>query len=84
METDDVRIVAIGTALWLVALVATLVFHDRLAEHDNGDWVWIALAGIFLGFARAALRRRRQRPPPRAADRPAPPTDRRRSSAPAA
>jgi hypothetical protein len=63
METDDVRIVALGTVLWLIALVATLVFHDRLADQGNDDWVWIALAGVFLGFV--GLRHvRRRRPPP--------------------
>jgi hypothetical protein len=61
METDDVRVVALGTALWLVALVAALVFHGRLAAHDNGDWVWVALAGVFLGFVGLRHVRRRQR-----------------------
>ena len=69
METDDVRVVALGTALWLVALITALVFHDRLAEHDNGDWVWVALAGVFLGFVGLRYVRRRRRglgaaPPP--------------------
>ena len=71
METDDVRIVALGTVLWLLALIATLVFHDRLAEQGNDDWVWIALAGVFLGFVglRHVRRRRATRddahhPPP--------------------
>jgi Protein of unknown function (DUF2530) len=63
METDDVRIVALGTALWLIALAATLVFHDRLAEHDNGDWVWVALAGVFLGGVGLRHVRRRRRAP---------------------
>jgi peptidoglycan/LPS O-acetylase OafA/YrhL len=61
METDDVRIVAVGTALWLVALVAAVVFHGRLADHGNGDWVWVALAGVFLGFVGLRHVRRRQR-----------------------
>jgi peptidoglycan/LPS O-acetylase OafA/YrhL len=61
METDDVRIVALGTALWLVALVAALVFHDHLADQDNGDWVWVALAGVFLGFVGLRHVHRRQR-----------------------
>ena len=77
METDDVRIVALGTVLWLIALAATLVFHDRLAEHDNADWVWVALAGVFLGLVGLRhVRRRRREPgagsppaePPRPAD----------------
>lgn len=55
------RVVALGTALWLVALIAALVFHDRLAEHDNGDWVWVALAGVFLGFVGLRHVRRHRR-----------------------
>jgi hypothetical protein len=78
METDDVRIVALGTVLWLVALAATLVFHDRLAEQGNDDWVWIALAGVFLGFVGLRhVRRRRPTPdarPPAAPPPPRPPT----------
>jgi hypothetical protein len=61
LETDDVRIVALGTALWLVALAVALVFHDRLSDHDNGDWVWIALAGAFLGLVGLRYVRRRKR-----------------------
>jgi hypothetical protein len=71
METDDVRIVALGTVLWLIALVATLVFHDRLTDEGNDDWVWIALAGVFLGFV--GLRHVRRRRPTPAARPPVPP-----------
>jgi peptidoglycan/LPS O-acetylase OafA/YrhL len=71
METDDVRIVALGTVLWLIALVAALVFHDRLADNDNGDWAWVALAGVFLGLVGLRHVRRRQHPPA-AANPPAP------------
>ena len=74
METDDVRVVALGTALWLVALIATLVFHDRLAEHDNGDWVWVALAGVFLGFVGLRHVRRRRRALDAGSPAPAPDT----------
>ena len=61
LETDDVRIVAIGTALWALALLATIVFHDQLADHGDADWVWTALAGTFLGLPGLRyVRRRRQ------------------------
>jgi hypothetical protein len=61
LETDDIRIVAIGTAVWAVALVATLVFHDRLAAHGNSQWVWVTLAGAFLGLVGLRhVRRHRQ------------------------
>ena len=49
LETSDVKVVAIGTALWAIALALTLILHDRLADEGNDDWVWIAAAGTFLG-----------------------------------
>jgi Protein of unknown function (DUF2530) len=71
LESDDVRIVALGTAMWLVALLAALVLHGRLDDHGNGDWVWIALAGAFLGLVGLRYVRRR-----RAELRAGPPRDR--------
>ena len=53
-------VIAIGTALWAVGLVATLVLHDRLSEHGNGDWVWIMAAGLFLGLVGIRHVRRRR------------------------
>ena len=50
MATSDVTTVAVGTALWAIALVLTVVLHDRLADDGRGDWVWIAAAGVFLGL----------------------------------
>jgi hypothetical protein len=61
LETDDVRIVAIGTALWVLALVLTLIFRGRLSDNGNEDWVWIALAGAFLGLIGIRHVRRRHR-----------------------
>jgi uncharacterized protein DUF2530 len=60
LETDDVKVVVVGTAVWFVALVLTTVFHSRLADDGRGDWVWIALAGFLLGLValRHAVRRR--------------------------
>ena len=60
LETDDVKVVVVGTAMWLVALLLTVVFHDRLADDGRGDWVWITLAGFLLGLValRHAIRRR--------------------------
>ena len=66
LEADDVAIVTAGTVLWAVALVASLVFHDRLADGGNENWIWIFLAGTFLGLIgiryvrrrRAAIRRK--------------------------
>ena len=64
-ETDDVKIITVGTALWGVALLMSLVLRDRLVDGGNEGWTWILLAGAFLGLIgiryvrrrRAALRR---------------------------
>jgi hypothetical protein len=60
LEADDVTIVTVGTVLWAVALVASLVFHDRLADGGNGNWIWIFLAGTFLGLIGVRYVRRRR------------------------
>jgi uncharacterized protein DUF2530 len=60
LETDDVKIVALGTGLWVLALVACLVLRDRLADDGRQSWVWVTLAGAFLGLVglRYVVRRR--------------------------
>jgi Protein of unknown function (DUF2530) len=50
LRTNDRAAVLVGIALWAVALVATLVVHDRLAADGRGWWSWTALAGIGLGL----------------------------------
>lgn len=65
LEADDVAIVTGGTVLWAVALLVSFVLRDRLADGGNENWIWIFLAGAFLGLIgiryvrrrRAALRR---------------------------
>jgi hypothetical protein len=62
-------VIAVGTALWLVAFLAHLPFAGRLADAGHGRWLWISLAGLGLGVLgveycrrrRAALRRSRAR-----------------------
>ena len=61
LETDEVRVVAVGTGLFLVGLVLTLVLRDRLSAAGHGDWVWIAAAGFFLGLVGLRHVRRRAR-----------------------
>ncbi len=69
LATSDVAAVAVGTALWALALVLTLVLHDRLDDDGRGDWAWVAAAGVFLGLIglwhvrRRAVRLRGVRPP---------------------
>ena len=60
LEADDVTIVTVGTVLWAVALVASLVFHDRLADGGNENWIRIFLAGTFLGLIGVRYVRRRR------------------------
>jgi hypothetical protein len=60
LETNDVAIVTVGTILWAVALVASLIFRDRLADSGNEGWVWIFLAGTFLGLIGIRYVRRRR------------------------
>ena len=60
LETNDVAIVTVGTVLWGVALLASLVFHDRLADGGNEGWIWIFLAGTFLGLIGVRYVRRRR------------------------
>jgi hypothetical protein len=60
LEADDVAIVTAGTVLFAVALVASLVFHDRLADGGNEGWIWIFLAGTFLGLIGIRYVRRRR------------------------
>jgi hypothetical protein len=60
MESDDVLLITVGTGLWAAGLVVTLVLHDRLSDHGNGDWVWIMAAGLFLGLIGIRHVRRRR------------------------
>jgi hypothetical protein len=60
LETDDVKIVALGTVVWGIALVACVLMRDRLDDSGRDSWVWVALAGTFLGLLglRYVVRRR--------------------------
>ena len=60
METDDVAIVTLGTVLWALAVVATLVLRDRLDDQGRDGWVWVAAAGVFLGLVGIRQVRRRR------------------------
>ena len=60
MATDEVRVVAVGTALFALGLVLTLVLHDRLDDHGRGDWVWVMVCGVLLGLVGIRTVRRRR------------------------
>ena len=49
LETDDVRIVAIGAALWGVALLA-LSIAALLGAQVHGWWLVMCLCGVLLGL----------------------------------
>ena len=58
-ETDDVRLVALGTAGWLLGFVVLMVME--VAGRDVHDWWWqMCLVGAALGVlgVRASRRRR--------------------------
>ncbi|GAB3409362.1 hypothetical protein GCM10027569_23370 [Flindersiella endophytica] len=75
-DVTGVRTIAVGTAVWAVVLVGSLLFRDRLEAAGNGWWIWTCVAGIVLGLMGEAYcldRRRRLRralaaTPPVAAD----------------
>lgn len=59
VEITGITAVTLGTYVWLVAFVATLLFNNRLTRADHGDWKWVALAGVFLGVLGQIFTRRR-------------------------
>jgi hypothetical protein len=51
VEVNETRIVAVGLALWVVALVVLLLFfRDELRAHDATWWLWTCVVGIALGL----------------------------------
>jgi hypothetical protein len=60
VESDGVRIVVVGTVLWVVALGVLLVFHDRLSDNGRGWWIWVCVAGAGLGLIGIPYMRRYQ------------------------
>ena len=61
LETDDVKVVGVGTALWAAGLVVLLVMRAT-GSHEVHDW-WLGMCGygIALGlFGMRYCRRRHQ------------------------
>jgi uncharacterized membrane protein len=57
LHVDVQRVVLIGTAVWLVALVVILAVPDL--HHGSRDWwPWAALTGALLGLVGLAYLRR--------------------------
>lgn len=60
LELDDTRVVAVGTLLWVVALLGLLV-ADVLGADVHGWWLAMCLCGAVLGVCGlryVALRKR--------------------------
>lgn len=60
METNDVLIVSIGTALFAVAFVILLALRTSLERSGHGRWPWVAFSGMVLGLIGLVYCRRRQ------------------------
>ena len=50
LQVTGITTVTIGTGIWAIALVISLVFRDRLAADGHGDWPQICAAGVLLGL----------------------------------
>jgi Na+-driven multidrug efflux pump len=50
LETDDVHVVAVGTALWGLGLAVLLVLRVTGAVEVRGWWIAMCVAGIVLGL----------------------------------
>lgn len=60
LELDDTRVVAAGTALWLLALVVLLV-ADLAGTDVHGWWYAMCLCGTALGVCGLRFVARRKR-----------------------
>lgn len=60
LETDDVKIVLVGTALWSVALVVLLVLLVADVTEVRGWWLGMCGYGIALGLYGVRYCRKRQ------------------------
>jgi len=62
VDVDGVGAVAVGTVLWGVALVVTLLLRPALDAAGNGWWVAVCACGTALGLLGLwFVRRRRDR-----------------------
>jgi hypothetical protein len=61
VQMNTRRIVAVGTALWFVAVVVQLPFYGWLGEHGHRITLWSSVAGFLLGFCGYAIMLRHKR-----------------------
>jgi hypothetical protein len=60
LDVDAVRTVQVGTAVWALALVVTLVAKDALVDDGRGWWIWTCVAGVVLGLMGIVITTRRR------------------------
>ena len=60
LEADDVRLITLGTGLWALALLASILLRNVLEDGGNEGWTWVFLAGTFLGLVGIRYVRRRR------------------------
>ena len=49
VDVDGVTAVALGSVAFAVALVACLIFRDKLMANGHPWWVWVCMTGVALG-----------------------------------
>lgn len=59
MDIDESKVIAVGSAAWLIALVVCLACYGKLEEHDREWWVWVCAGGLGLGLWGWLLTRKR-------------------------
>jgi hypothetical protein len=60
IETDEVKVITVGTTLWGLAFLALLPFYGWLEDEGYGRWPWICLTGFGLGLIGIVYVRRRR------------------------
>jgi hypothetical protein len=60
LDVDAVRTVQVGTALWAVALVVTVLLRDQLTDDGREWWIWMCVAGLVLGLIGVVITTRRR------------------------
>jgi hypothetical protein len=61
VQTNPRPVVAVGTALFLLAFLVLLPYYGWLGEHHHRDWLWTSLAGWVLGLVGWTLMRKHRR-----------------------
>ena len=59
IENNGIRAVTVGMALWITALICLFLARNWLKSTGRQDWLWIAVAGVILGFLGQIYTRRR-------------------------